>query len=64
MDQRQVVALVDLEGMAYCEVAKTLEIPMGTVMSRLHRARKALQLALEEIEPDKGPQKLRLHRVK
>ena len=45
--ERQVIALVDLEGMSYCDVAKALDIPTGTVMSRLHRARKHL---LERIE--------------
>ncbi len=45
--ERQVIALVDLEGMSYCDVAKMLDIPMGTVMSRLHRARKHL---LERID--------------
>jgi len=41
--QRQVVTLVDLEGFSYTEVATILEIPVGTVMSRLCRARKALR---------------------
>lgn len=40
--ERQVIALVDLEELAYCDVAEVLEIPIGTVMSRLHRARKRL----------------------
>ena len=40
--QRAILCLVALEGMSYKEVAKTLEIPMGTVMSRLARARTAL----------------------
>ena len=49
--QREVVTLVDLEGFSYAEVAESLDIPIGTVMSRLCRARKALAeklLALEE----------------
>jgi RNA polymerase sigma-70 factor (ECF subfamily) len=41
--QRQVVTLVDLEGFSYIEVAQILEIPVGTVMSRLCRARNALK---------------------
>ncbi len=41
--QRQAVTLVDLEGFSYAEVAEILEIPIGTVMSRLCRARQALK---------------------
>jgi RNA polymerase sigma-70 factor, ECF subfamily len=41
--QRQVVTLVDLEGFSYTEVASILDIPVGTVMSRLCRARRALK---------------------
>lgn len=41
--QRQVVLLVGLEGMDYKKVADVLEIPLGTVMSRLHRGREALR---------------------
>ncbi len=49
--QRQVLTLVDLEGCSYIEVAQALEIPIGTVMSRLSRARKALrQQLLDERE--------------
>ena len=47
-DQRQVISLVDLGGLPYCEVAESLEIPIGTVMSRLHRARKALLASMNE----------------
>lgn len=46
-DQREVIALVDLEGFSYQEVSDILHIPMGTVMSRLHRARKQLLAKLE-----------------
>lgn len=45
--QRQVLTLVDLEEFGYAEVARILEIPVGTVMSRLSRARAALKLILE-----------------
>jgi RNA polymerase sigma-70 factor (ECF subfamily) len=41
--QRQVVLLVGLEGMNYKSVAAVLDIPIGTVMSRLHRGREALR---------------------
>ena len=40
---RQVVDLVDLNGLAYAEAAEVLDIPVGTVMSRLHRARKRIR---------------------
>ena len=63
-DQRQVVALVDLEGFSYCEVAEILDIPMGTVMSRLHRARKTLQKTLQEIEHQHETRTGHLRRVK
>jgi RNA polymerase sigma-70 factor (ECF subfamily) len=46
LGQRQVVTLVDLLGFSYAEVATTLEIPGGTVMSRLNRARSALRESL------------------
>jgi RNA polymerase sigma-70 factor (ECF subfamily) len=36
---RQVVTLVDIEGLSYAEAVKVLGVPVGTVMSRLHRAR-------------------------
>jgi RNA polymerase sigma-70 factor (ECF subfamily) len=42
MAQREIVTLIDLEGFSYAEVAGILDIPIGTVMSRLCRARKYL----------------------
>jgi len=41
-DFRQVLVLVDVEGLTYREVAEAMNCPMGTVMSRLHRARRAV----------------------
>jgi RNA polymerase sigma-70 factor (ECF subfamily) len=48
LPQRQVVTLVDLEGFAYAAVAQILDIPVGTVMSRLSRGRRALREHLLE----------------
>jgi RNA polymerase sigma-70 factor (ECF subfamily) len=45
---REVLLLCDVEEMSYQEIADTLALPIGTVMSRLYRARKALRTALEE----------------
>ena len=45
-DHRRIVVLSDIEGLTYKEIADVLEIPMGTVMSRLHNARKRLKAAL------------------
>jgi RNA polymerase sigma-70 factor (ECF subfamily) len=45
---RQVVELVDLGGLEYRDAAQTLEVPLGTVMSRLHRARRLLATRLAD----------------
>ncbi|MDH5392842.1 MAG: RNA polymerase sigma factor [Gammaproteobacteria bacterium] len=50
LSQRQTITLVDLEDMSYQEVAKALDVPIGTVMSRLNRARKALLQKIEHQE--------------
>jgi RNA polymerase sigma-70 factor (ECF subfamily) len=46
--QREALALYHLEGLAYADVARTLGVPVGTVMSWLHRGREKLRAALEE----------------
>ena len=48
--QRQVVTLIDLQGFSYAEVAEVLNIPVGTVMSRLNRARQALKEQLLSLQ--------------
>jgi len=45
-DQKNVILLIGLEGFGYKEVSKILDIPLGTVMSRLHRAREKLRRQL------------------
>jgi len=45
-DQRQIVVLREVDGLSYKEIAEVLEIPEGTVMSRLFYARRKLQAAL------------------
>ena len=47
-DQRAALALVALEGLSYAEAAKALEVSIGTIMSRVHRARHKLAQAMEE----------------
>jgi RNA polymerase sigma-70 factor (ECF subfamily) len=50
-DGRIVVVLRDLEGLSYEEIAQVLELPLGTVRSRLHRARADLKAKLERFLP-------------
>lgn len=58
-DQQRVLLLVALEGFTYREVADILDIPVGTVMSRLSRARERLRLLVGE-----GSAGARIRRVK
>ena len=51
---RMAVLLADVEGFSYKEIADILDIPIGTVMSRLHRGRKMLQRALWEFAQQRG----------
>ena len=51
---RMAVLLADVEGFSYKEIADILDIPIGTVMSRLHRGRKALQKTLHDFGMQRG----------
>ncbi len=53
-DFRAVVLLVDLEEFAYKEAAEILDVPIGTVMSRLNRGRKQLREQLSEVAKSYG----------
>jgi len=53
-DFRMVVYYADVEGYAYKEIAEILDIPAGTVMSRLHRGRKLLRASLGEYARSRG----------
>ncbi len=59
LGQRQTVTLVDLEGFGYAEVAGILDIPVGTVMSRLSRGRQALRALLLETAAENAEPALR-----
>jgi RNA polymerase sigma-70 factor (ECF subfamily) len=51
---RLAVLLADVEGFSYRDIADILDIPIGTVMSRLHRGRKALQKQLYEFAVERN----------
>ncbi|MBN9277251.1 MAG: RNA polymerase sigma factor, partial [Hyphomicrobium sp.] len=54
-EQREVLALVTVEGLSYQDAADMLGIPIGTIMSRLSRARKKLARAIDEPRTGSGP---------
>jgi RNA polymerase sigma-70 factor, TIGR02947 family len=51
---RMAVLLADVEGFSYKEIAEIMDTPIGTVMSRLHRGRKALEKALWQTAKERG----------
>ena len=51
---RLAVLLADVEGFSYKEIAEILDIPIGTVMSRLHRGRRALEKRLWNVVKERG----------
>ena len=53
-DFRRVVILADLQGLSYREIAERLDCPLGTVMSRLYRARRVLEPQLVDYARQQG----------
>ncbi|MFO0821595.1 MAG: sigma-70 family RNA polymerase sigma factor [Gemmataceae bacterium] len=54
-EHREVLVLKDIEGMQYDEIAEILKVPIGTIRSRLHRARLELRELLQTNDPDHDP---------
>ncbi len=62
--QRQVITLVDLAGFSYVEIADILEVPIGTVMSRISRARSVLRQKLADFDPRQEIMRAKIRRIK
>ena len=54
-DDREILIMVCVKGMAYTEVSEALQIPVGTVRSRLSRARESLQAELDAVKVPQRP---------
>ena len=52
LKHRQVITLIDIESSSYAEVANILDVPQGTIMSRLNRARQSLKSLLNDHQKD------------
>jgi len=63
LEQRQIISLIDLGELSYADVAQALGIPVGTVMSRLHRARKSLLKKLEKNQQPATPVAIHLRLI-
>jgi RNA polymerase sigma-70 factor (ECF subfamily) len=61
-EQREVISLVAVEGLSYREAADVLEVPIGTIMSRLARARSALARDIEQRESTENLGDVRRHK--
>jgi len=64
LGQRQVITLVDLAGFSYVEIADILDIPVGTVMSRISRARNILRKKLADYDPRQEIMRAKIRRIK
>ena len=62
-DQRAVLLLIAVEDLSYADAAKVLGIPIGTVMSRLSRARERLQQEIEGTADDSSRNVVRLRSI-
>jgi RNA polymerase sigma-70 factor (ECF subfamily) len=51
---RMAVLLADVEGFSYKEISEITDVPIGTVMSRIHRGRRALQKTLHDVAESRG----------
>ena len=58
-DQRSVLLLVAVEDLSYAEAARVLDVPIGTVMSRLSRARERLHRLMDDLPASARPNRLR-----
>lgn len=51
-EHRMVIVMKEIDDMRYEEIAEVLEVPVGTVRSRLHRARSELKLVIEKLQAE------------